>query len=112
MSLLSRYHKLEQCLCWGPYQRLFMFFVEGLSGVEFRVYGDIPEKKDPVNGLIIANHQSTSDTIVIDSFAMRLGNAGYLHFFAKDELKYVPLFGVYWHQHGLIFVKKGKLVAM
>ena len=86
-----------------------MFFVEGLSGVEFRVYGDIPEKKDPVNGLVIANHQSTSDTIVIDSFAMRLGNAGYLHFFAKDELKYVPLFGVYWHQHGLIFVKKGTI---
>ena len=86
-----------------------MFFVEGLSGVEFRVYGDIPEKKDPVNGLVIANHQSTSDTIVIDSFAMRLGNAGYLHFFAKDELKYVPLFGVYWHQHGLIFVRKGNI---
>ena len=63
-------------------------------------------------GLIIANHQSTSDTIVIDSFAMRLGNAGYLHFFAKDELKYVPLFGVYWHQHGLIFVKKGNNMSL
>ena len=101
------YHKLEQLLCWGPYQRLCMFFMEGLSGVEFKVYGDVPLKKDPVNGLLVANHQSTSDWIVVDSFAMRLGNAGYLHFFAKDALKYVPLFGLYWHQHGLIFVKRG-----
>ena len=84
-----------------------MFFMEGLSGVQFQLYGDVPKKKDPVNGLLVANHQSTSDWIIVDSFAMRLGNAGYLHFFAKDALKYVPLFGLYWHQHGLIFVKRG-----
>lgn len=101
------YHKLEQFLCWGPYQRMCMFFMEGLSGVKFKVYGDVPTKKDPVNALLVSNHQCVSDWIVIDSFAMRLGNAGYIHFFAKNALKYVPLFGLYWHQHGLIFVKRG-----
>lgn len=104
------YHQLEQFLCWGPYQRLCMFFMEGLSGVEFKVYGDVPKKKDPVNGLLIANHQCVSDWIIIDSFAMRLGNAGYIHFFAKNALKYAPLFGVYWHQHGLIFVKRDRCI--
>ena len=34
--------------------------------------------------------------------------SGYIHFLAKNALKYVPLFGVYWHQHGLVFVKKGQ----
>jgi len=101
------YHKLEQFFCWGPYQRMCMFFMEGLSGVKFKVYGDVPAKKDPVNALLVANHQCVSDWIIIDSFAMRLGNAGYIHFFAKNALKYVPLFGIYWHQHGLIFVKRG-----
>lgn len=101
------YHKLEQFLCWGPYQRLCMFFMEGLSGVKFKVYGDVPKEKDAVNALLVANHQCVSDWVIIDSFAMRLGNAGYIHFFAKNALKYVPLFGIYWHQHGLIFVKRG-----
>jgi hypothetical protein len=53
-----------------------MFFMEGLSGVKFKVYGDVPAKKDPVNALLVANHQCVSDWIIIDSFAMRLGNAG------------------------------------
>ena len=55
-----------------------MFFMEGLSGVKFKVYGDVPTKKDPVNALLVSNHQCVSDWIVIDSFAMRLGNAGQL----------------------------------
>ena len=55
-----------------------MFFMEGLSGVNFKVYGDVPTKKDPVNALLVANHQCVSDWIIIDSFAMRLGNAGWI----------------------------------
>ena len=57
-----------------------MFFMEGLSGVNFKVYGDVPTKKDPVNALLVANHQCVSDWIIIDSFAMRLGNAGWIRF--------------------------------
>ena len=79
-SFCFRYHKLEQLLCWGPYQRLCMFFMEGLSGVQFKVYGDVPKTKNPVNSLLVANHQCVSDWIIIDSFAMRLGNAGWLNF--------------------------------
>lgn len=55
-----------------------MFFMEGLSGVKFKVYGDVPTKKGPVNGLLVANHQCVSDWVIVDSFAMRLGNAGIL----------------------------------
>lgn len=101
------YHRLEQFLCWGPYQRYAMFFMEWMSGIELKVYGDVPESKDAVNCLLVANHQCVSDAVIVDSFAMRLGNAGYIHFMAKNGLKYVPLYGVYWHQHGLIFVKRG-----
>lgn len=36
----------------------------------------MPETKDAVNCLLVANHQCVSDAVIVDSFAMRLGNAG------------------------------------
>ena len=33
-----RYHRLEQFLCWGPYQRYAMFFMEWMSGIELKVH--------------------------------------------------------------------------
>ena len=60
-----------------------MFFMEGMSGVKFKVYGDVPKTKNPLNSLLVANHQCVSDWIIIDSFAMRLGNAGWKYFYLR-----------------------------
>jgi 1-acyl-sn-glycerol-3-phosphate acyltransferase len=45
------------------------------------------------SAIIIANHQSYTDSLVIAGIALRYGMLPYLKFFAKESLKWVPILG-------------------
>uniref|UniRef100_A0A2K6GXD6 Phospholipid/glycerol acyltransferase domain-containing protein n=1 Tax=Propithecus coquereli TaxID=379532 RepID=A0A2K6GXD6_PROCO len=86
------------------YQRMVLFFFENYTGVQILLYGDLPENKE--NIIYLANHQSTVDWIVADVLAIRQNALGHVRYVLKDRLKWLPLYGCYFPQHGGIYVKR------
>jgi 1-acyl-sn-glycerol-3-phosphate acyltransferase len=83
---------------------LWVWLAEIQMGIRVRFTGDsIPCAE---NAIVLANHQSTTDILVMLCFAWRSGRLGDLKFFVKDVLKYLP--GVGWGMKFLdcIFVKR------
>jgi len=39
--------------------------------------------------------------------AIRQGSIGHLRYVMKDTLQMVPLYGLYFYEHGCIYVKRG-----
>lgn len=68
------------------------------------IYGDLPKHKE--NVIYLANHQSTVDWIVADMLAARQDALGHVRYVLKDKLKWLPLYGFYFAQHGGIYVKR------
>lgn len=66
-------------------------FVEKYVGIEYHFYGD--QVKDQESAIVIANHQSFIDWLMIFPFAMRKASLGNCNFFAKDVIKYIPGMG-------------------
>lgn len=92
---------------WAIYQRLVLFFFETYSGTEVHLYGDVDSLfKKKENVIYISNHQSTVDWIVINMLAVRQGMVGHIRYVLKDSLKYLPMYGFYFRQHGCIYVKR------
>ncbi|CAB4002606.1 1-acyl-sn-glycerol-3-phosphate acyltransferase epsilon [Paramuricea clavata] len=91
---------------YDTYQTMVVFFFENYAGTELIFYGDeIPlDKKE--NVLYLCNHQSTVDWAVVDMIAIRQGSMGSIRYILKDSLKYLPLFGFYFPQHGCIYVRR------
>jgi 1-acyl-sn-glycerol-3-phosphate acyltransferase len=81
------------------------FVVAGarLCGNTLVVTGEPPKAE---NSLVFANHQSMSDIILIWSWAHHVGTIGWIKWFAKDVLKYIP--GLGWGMMFLntLFVKR------
>lgn len=73
--------------CWAGIQFIF----ERLNGARIVVSGD----KLPVgeSAVVIANHVGWSDFYMIQHLAMRAKMLGYCRYFAKAQLKKVPLLG-------------------
>ncbi|KAK3698764.1 hypothetical protein QZH41_014517, partial [Actinostola sp. cb2023] len=92
---------------YDMYQSLICFFFETYTGAELILYGDkIPwDKKE--NIILTCNHQCTVDWIVADLLAIRQGSLGSIRYVLKDGLRYLPLYGFYFGQHGCIYVKRG-----
>ncbi|KTF95994.1 hypothetical protein cypCar_00048306, partial [Cyprinus carpio] len=68
------------------------------------IYGDIPKKKE--NVVYLSNHQSTADWIIADMLAIRQKALGHVRYVLKDGLKWLPLYGWYFSQHGGVYVKR------
>lgn len=99
------YHKLDDRL-YCIYQSMVLFFFENYTGVEVVVYGDIPKKKE--NIVYLSNHQCTVDWIIADMLAIRQNALGHVRYVLKDGLKWLPLYGWYFSQHGGVYVKRSK----
>ncbi|CAL9687970.1 unnamed protein product [Knipowitschia caucasica] len=97
------YHTLDDRL-YCIYQSMVLFFFENYTGVEIIVYGDIPKKKE--NVIYLSNHQCTADWIIADMLAIRQSALGHVRYVLKDGLKWLPLYGWYFSQHGGIYVKR------
>nr|XP_015830830.2 1-acyl-sn-glycerol-3-phosphate acyltransferase epsilon [Nothobranchius furzeri] len=97
------YHKLDDRL-YCMYQSMVLFFFEHYTGVEIVVYGDIPKTKE--NVIYLSNHQCTTDWIIADMLAIRQSALGHVRYVLKDGLKWLPMYGWYFSQHGGVFVKR------
>ncbi|TRY60787.1 hypothetical protein DNTS_032219 [Danionella cerebrum] len=97
------YHTMDDRL-YTMYQSMVLFFFENYTGVEVVIYGDIPENKE--NVLYMSNHQSTADWIIADMLAIRQNALGHVRYVLKDGLKWLPLYGWYFSQHGGVYVKR------
>ncbi|XP_013370068.1 PREDICTED: 1-acyl-sn-glycerol-3-phosphate acyltransferase epsilon [Chinchilla lanigera] len=86
------------------YQSMVVFFFEHYTGAQILLYGDLPKNKE--NIIYLANHRSTVDWIVADILAMRQNAVGHVRYVLKDRLKWLPLYGYYFSQHGGIYVKR------
>ncbi|XP_072533708.1 1-acyl-sn-glycerol-3-phosphate acyltransferase epsilon [Salminus brasiliensis] len=97
------YHRVDDHL-YTVYQSMVLFFFENYTGVEIIIYGDIPKKKE--NVVYLSNHQSTADWIIADMLAVRQNALGNVRYVLKDGLKWLPLYGWYFSQHGGVYVKR------
>ncbi|XP_043110927.1 1-acyl-sn-glycerol-3-phosphate acyltransferase epsilon isoform X1 [Puntigrus tetrazona] len=97
------YHTVDDCV-YSVYQSMVLFFFENYTGVEIVIYGDIPKKKE--NVVYLSNHQSTADWIIADMLAIRQNALGHVRYVLKDGLKWLPLYGWYFSQHGGVYVKR------
>ncbi|XP_026879300.2 1-acyl-sn-glycerol-3-phosphate acyltransferase epsilon [Electrophorus electricus] len=97
------YHKVDDQI-YTVYQSMVLFFFENYTGVEIVIYGDIPKNKESV--VYLSNHQSTADWIIADMLAIRQNALGHVRYVLKDGLKWLPLYGWYFSQHGGVYVKR------
>lgn len=97
------YHRIDDQV-YSIYQSMVLFFFENYTGVEIVIYGDIPKKKE--NIVYISNHQCTADWIIADMLAIRQDCIGHVRYVLKDGLKWLPLYGWYFSQHGGVYVKR------
>jgi 1-acyl-sn-glycerol-3-phosphate acyltransferase len=85
---------------WG----LWVIMAERQNRIRVRITGDpIPRRE---NALLLPNHQSMADVMLVMCFAWRCGRLGDMKFFVKDIVKWFPGFG--WGMKFLdcIFVKR------
>lgn len=97
------YHTVDD-RAYSVYQSMVLFFFENYTGVEIVIYGEIPKKKE--NVVYLSNHQSTADWIIADMLAIRQNALGHVRYVLKDGLKWLPLYGWYFSQHGGVYVKR------
>ncbi|XP_062959598.1 1-acyl-sn-glycerol-3-phosphate acyltransferase epsilon isoform X1 [Cynocephalus volans] len=102
--LPSRFYQAVDDRLYCIYQSMVLFFFENYTGVQILLYGDLPKNKE--NIIYIANHQSAVDWIVADILAIRQNALGHVRYVLKDGLKWLPLYGCYFSQHGGIYVKR------
>lgn len=69
---------------WGAW----VLLVERIHGDRLVITGDRPPSRE--NAIVIANHQSMVDIMVLLCLAWRCQRLGHLKFFAKKAVKYVP----------------------
>ncbi|XP_048452716.1 1-acyl-sn-glycerol-3-phosphate acyltransferase epsilon [Rhincodon typus] len=104
MLLPARLYHIMDDRLYTIYQSVVLFFFESYTGVEVVIYGDLPEKKE--NMVYLSNHQCTVDWIIADMLAIRQNALGHVRYVLKDGLKWLPLYGWYFSQHGGIYVKR------
>lgn len=105
--LPARFYQALDDRLYCVYQSMVLFFFENYTGVQILLYGDLPKNKE--NIIYLANHQSTVDWIVADILAIRQNALGHVRYVLKEGLKWLPLYGFYFAQHGGIYVKRSAM---
>lgn len=81
------YNSVIASALWHYYQWVF----SSVHGADVTVSGDdVPSDE---SALVISNHTSYSDFWLVHALARRKGMLGRCRYFAKDELRYVPILG-------------------
>ncbi|CAF0957094.1 unnamed protein product [Rotaria sordida] len=92
---------------YSIYQRLVLFFFQNWVHVKIYLHGDYEEIfKKKENVLYISNHQSSVDWIIANMLAVHQGSLGHIRYILKNDLKWIPLYGFYFQQHGCIYVRR------
>lgn len=76
---------------FGMIQKMFQHHIEKVAGVDIVITGD--ELPDNENCIMISNHMSYTDFMMLHSLAVRKNRIDDVKYFAKDELKWIPFFG-------------------
>lgn len=83
-------YKLASPIAWSCWAWI-QFIFEHVNGAQIVISGDaLPPGESAV---VISNHVGWSDFYMIQALAMRSGMLGYCRYFAKAQLKKVPLLG-------------------
>ncbi|CAF1053197.1 unnamed protein product [Rotaria sordida] len=92
---------------YSLYQKFVLFFFEHWTNTKIYFHGDYEEiMKKKENVLFISNHQSSVDWIIANMLAVRQDSLGHIRYILKNELKWIPLYGFYFQQHGCIYVHR------
>ncbi|XP_071663100.1 1-acyl-sn-glycerol-3-phosphate acyltransferase epsilon isoform X1 [Patagioenas fasciata] len=129
--LPARFYREVDDRLYTIYQSMVLFFFENYTGVQVGktegiatsvvlcqhsmaaslvhlntviIYGDLPKNKE--NVIYLSNHQCTVDWIIADMLAIRQNALGHVRYVLKDGLKWLPLYGWYFSQHGGVYVKR------
>ncbi|KAI1241190.1 hypothetical protein IHE44_0009656 [Lamprotornis superbus] len=115
--LPARFYREVDDRLYTIYQSMVLFFFENYTGVQVSrlgragqgapaviIYGDLPKNKE--NVIYLSNHQCTVDWIIADMLAIRQNALGHVRYVLKDGLKWLPLYGWYFSQHGGVYVKR------
>eukprot|EP00871_Galdieria_phlegrea_P004861 jgi/Galph1/5376/GphlegSOOS_G4024.1 len=70
----------------------FIFYVERLAGVELVITGDKLIQGE--SAVVVCNHQSWTDSLLLYSLARQVGRQGDVKFFAKRSLAFFPFYGI------------------
>ncbi|KAJ6665911.1 hypothetical protein lerEdw1_001383 [Lerista edwardsae] len=97
------YHEVDDRL-YIIYQSMVLFFFENYTCVQIILYGNLPKTKE--NVVCISNHQCTVDWVIANMLAIRQNTLGHVRYVLKDGLKWLPLYGWYFSEHGGIYVKR------
>ncbi|XP_075001296.1 1-acyl-sn-glycerol-3-phosphate acyltransferase epsilon isoform X4 [Calonectris borealis] len=100
--LPARFYREVDDRLYTIYQSMVLFFFENYTGVQVTIYGDLPKNKE--NVIYLSNHQF--DWIIADMLAIRQNALGHVRYVLKDGLKWLPLYGWYFSQHGGVYVKR------
>lgn len=79
-------------------------FIEKFAGILFHFSGDQVKMRE--SAIVIANHQSFVDWLMIFPYAMRMGRLGCCNFFAKDVIKWIPGFGTGIYLKGSVMLRR------
>lgn len=83
-------YRLSSPIAWSCWAWIQAIFVK-LNGAKIVISGDsVPEGESAV---VIANHVGWSDFYMIQALALKAKMLGYCRYFAKAQLKKVPLLG-------------------
>lgn len=85
-----------------------LFWCEYVGGLKPKFYGDIDllRTKYTSSKLVVANHQSFTDSVLLYGLAWRLGEIGHMRAFAKKTLKSWPILGGLWSYLNFIFLSR------
>eukprot|EP00961_Rhodomonas_salina_P088448 1189378-Rhodomonas_salina.1 len=85
-----------------------VFWCEFIGGMRPFYSGDVDllQRKYTSSKLVIANHQSMTDSIFLYLLAWRVGEIGHIRTFTKSSLKMWPALGVMWTYLNYIFLKR------
>jgi 1-acyl-sn-glycerol-3-phosphate acyltransferase len=67
----------------------FVYLLEHIDRPQVIITGDPLVRNQ--SALVIANHQSYTDSLIISGIALRYGMLSHIKFFAKDSLKWIPI---------------------
>ena len=92
---------------FGLVQQMFQDVFERVAGIECVLTGDdLPGVQQGENALVLSNHLSYTDFLALHSVALRKGVINGVKYFAKEELKWIPLIGFGIQQSGMIMLKR------
>jgi len=100
------YERVDE-IFYNSYQSLVTFFFETYNGTKLIFYGDDLPVGKKENVIYISNHQAAVDWVITDMIAIRQESLGRIRYVLKSGLRYLPLYGCYFAQHGCLYVRRG-----